>query len=188
MQQWMIEDTERAIYQAKANFLVAQGLFNYIEIIGAFLEPDENSSGEKFDVFFRRLGPEYKSLLRKFNGRRRRHPHIIYDDLRCGLSHEYAIKRKQFIVYGQNHNSPLSPQQINALHITINGIRTVCSSGVIHSWSGSKGTWHIINAKLWLDFRNALDLYWQQVNNSRNRELRRRFFRNARKINFLQFT
>lgn len=183
---WMIEDTKRAMFQAKANFLVAQGLLNYTEVIGSFILPN-GSSGERFDAFFSRMDVTYVALIRRFNNRRPTNRHIVYDDLRCGLTHEYAIKRKKFIVYNYGGDQELTDQEINRLGININGTTVTCETGVIHSWDHRRGVWHFIDPKYWLDFRIALEQYIQEVRNPRNRDLRRNFFRRARSINFLQF-
>lgn len=185
MARWMVEDTNRAMFQARANFLVAQGLLNYTEMVGSFINPNGNS-GERFDAFFSRMGNEYSQLLRRFNGRRRRNPHIVYDDLRCGLTHEYAIKRKKFIVY--NASTALSDAQINTLGIPINGVTTACVAGVMHSRDGSRGVWHFVDPKYWLDFKLALENYLNEIRNPANNVLRRNFFTRARQINFNQFS
>ncbi|MCL4339155.1 hypothetical protein M1271_05695 [Patescibacteria group bacterium] len=187
MVRWMSEDTKRAMFQAKANFLVAQGLLNYSEVIGSFILPNGNS-GERFDSFFSRMGEEYRLLLRRFNGRRRNNPHIVYDDLRCGLTHEYAIKRKKFIVYNHGGGQDLTDNQIDNLLININGQNIRCIAGVIHSWEHNKGVWRFIDPKYWLDFRRAVEQYLTEVRNPHNRDLRRSFFNRARTINFLQFS
>lgn len=186
MSRWMIEDTKRAMFQAKANFLVAQGLLNYTEVIGSFIVPN-GTSGERFDTFFSRMGAEYIALLRRFNNRRSTNRHIVYDDLRCGLTHEYAIKRKRFIVYNHGGDQELTDQKINNLGININGNSVRCAAGVIHSWDHRKGVWHFIDPKYWLDFKNAIEQYNSEIRNARNTDLRRNFFRRARRINFLQF-
>ncbi len=183
---WMIEDTKRAMFQAKANYLVAQGLLNYTEIVGSFITPD-GSSGDRFDAFFNRMGAEYTRLLSRFNNRRQHHPHIVYDDLRCGLTHEYAIKRKRFIVYNHGGNQELTDQEINNLGIDINGTQTLCNAGLLHSWDNRKGVWHFIDPKYWLDFRIALEQYLLDIRNPRNRDIRRNFFRRAREVNLLEF-
>lgn len=190
MKRWMVDDTERAMFTAKANFLVAQGLFNYTEIIGSFLEPYGKKSGVKFDAFFSRLGPEYRENLKKFNRKRKKDPHVIYDDLRCGLSHEYVIKRKEFTIYGTTGSGTPTDADINNLKILVNGIKINCSSGVIYVRDKvtGQGSWHIVNPKYWLDFKNALDVYWQEINNPKNKDLRKKFFYRARKINFLKFS
>jgi hypothetical protein len=184
---WMIDDTERSMFQARANFLVAQALLNYTETIGSFILPN-GSPAERFDTYFSRLGPEYSILLRRFNGRRRIRPHIIYDDLRCGLTHEYVVKRKVFRVYNYYNNGVTpSDMTIDNLVIPINGIPTICVAGVMHSWENRKGVWHIIDPKYWADFRRALDVYINDIQIATNRDLRRNFFARARRINFIEF-
>ena len=110
MARWMCEDIYRSIFCARANFLVAMGLFNYIEVIGSFITGpfEKNHSGNniinkkgkkieikcnvRFNAFFIKMGDQYQKLLKM-------HPRLYYD-LRCGLTHEYLIKRKQFCIYG----------------------------------------------------------------------------------------
>lgn len=186
MARWMIEDTERAMFDAKANFLVAQGLVNYSEVIGSFILPGGNS-GERFDTFLARMGETYERLLHRFNNKRRTNPHVVYDDLRCGLTHEYTIKRKKFIIYNYDGRGHLSDTEINNLSINISGVDIPSSTGIMHTWEGKRGVWHFIDPKYWLDFKNALEQYKNEINNPRNRELRRNFFLRARKINFLKF-
>jgi hypothetical protein len=124
--------TERAMFQGKANFLVAQALLNYTETVGSFILPN-GKSGERFDVFFSRIGDKYRDLLRRFNKSilKKRHNkrtlvkrHIIYDDLRCGLTHEYTVKRKKFTIYGYAAATTPSDDVINNLKIQINGVQT----------------------------------------------------------------
>lgn len=186
MIRWMVEDTKRAMFQAKANFLVAQGLLNYTEVMGSFILPNGDPC-ERFDAFFLRMGTEYATLLKRFNGKRRNRPHIVYDDLRCGLTHEYAIKRKKFIVYNCDSDNDLTDIEINDLTIDLNGVGTRCLAGVIHNWEQGKGIWHFVDPKYWLDFRVATEQYLIDINNPQNIELRRNFFARARNINFIKF-
>ncbi|MDP3947819.1 MAG: hypothetical protein Q8Q41_03990, partial [bacterium] len=104
---WMYEDSKGALDKADARFLVALGLFTYIEILGSFLKgyfrkdssgqikkckrcsgggcagckngQAKTSAAERFDEFFRYLGQEYTNLIDKHQN--------IYDKLRCGLVH-----------------------------------------------------------------------------------------------------
>lgn len=190
MTRWMIDDTERAMFKAQANLLVAQGLLNYTEILGSFILPD-GDSGERFDEFFKRMGPLYENLLKRHNNRGRRanprgRPHVIYDDLRCGLTHEYAVKRKVFTIY--NSNRSLTEAQINGISVRIAGQTILADMGVKHIWlSPRKGAWLFFDPKYWLDFKNAINDYLLEVHNLRNRDIRRNFFRRAREINFLKF-
>lgn len=185
MKYWMVGDLERTMFVARANFLVAQGLLNYTETIGSFLEPD-GTAGKRFDAFFRRLGPSYEQLLKRFNGRRRSRPHVIYDDLRCGLAHEYVIKRKDFTVF--NPGRKLSDDEILGQTLEINGVISEVSCGVVHANIDSRRTaWLIVNSRYWLDFRNGVETLWQELNRRESKILREKFFRRARQINFVRF-
>jgi hypothetical protein len=77
------------------NFLCALGLLCYKEFFGRELI---NSSGSKrnFDAFFEKMGPSYKDLLGTHN---------IYNTFRCGLAHEYWVK-KSGTVYMFGDKSP----------------------------------------------------------------------------------
>jgi len=189
MKVWMIEDTKRAMIDAKANFLVAQGLFAYTEIIGSFITGyGKENSGNNFDTFFERLGPKYNILLKKHNKRRLgQSSHIVYDDLRCGLLHEYTIKRKGFIIY--NTNRILDDDEIRNTKVRwFDNGELLETSGVMYvKDSRNKGYWLIVDPIYWLDFKNAVDEYWRQICNEKNVELRRNFFKRARDINFKNF-
>ena len=68
------------------NFLAALGLLCYTEFAGRAKRDDFSDGNARacFDDFFRDLGPEYSELLKTRS---------IYRDLRCGLAHEYFVKR-----------------------------------------------------------------------------------------------
>ena len=71
------------------NFLAALGLLCYTEFGGKLrfghTRPNENdASGKNFSSFFDLLGPVYKSF---------REEHNVYDIFRCGLAHEYYVKK-----------------------------------------------------------------------------------------------
>ncbi|HOM77859.1 MAG TPA: hypothetical protein PLT50_01490 [bacterium] len=186
---WMIEDCERSIYKAKANFLVAQGLLNYTEIIGSFMTP-KSLSGENFDAFFAFMGSEYANLLSTFNNKRSKNPHIVYDDLRCGLTHEYTIKRKKFTVYGADTAVPILDSEVHKLKINVGNREIECRAGVLHTWNDSKkklGTWHIITPVYLSDFRKAVERYIDIIKDTKKRDARKKFFQQARKINLIHF-
>jgi hypothetical protein len=90
MQNFIISDLRRSSIYGKANFLVAMGLFNYFEIIGAFYEYKERKSSctKRFNfVFTDLLSEKYHSFYKEL--KKITEP---YDCLRCGMTHEYFIK------------------------------------------------------------------------------------------------
>lgn len=186
---WMIKDTEAALFKGGAQILAAQGLMNYIETIGSFILPNR-TEGERFDRFFSMMGTKYQELLKRFSKRRNSRPHVIYDDLRCGLTHEYAVKRKKFVVLKYGGSEP-SDNNLNSMffHIKdhLNQIHRIeCDCGVIHRWDYKKGVWYIVVPKLWLDFRNALQKYQKDVRDLNKEDLRNNFFKRAREINLVE--
>lgn len=90
-QKFVINDLINATIKANANFLVAMGVFNYIEILGSFTYP-EGSPSKRFNHTLERLFPNsYMSIelgLDKFSGNKGN----LYEIFRCGMTHEYIIK------------------------------------------------------------------------------------------------
>lgn len=68
------------------NFLAALGLLCYTEFAGRLKRNDFSDGNARacFDDFFADLGAQYAGLLPVQN---------VYRDLRCGLAHEYFVKR-----------------------------------------------------------------------------------------------
>jgi hypothetical protein len=54
MQEFMINDIINSTIKAHANFLVAMGLFNYMEILGSFAYPEREAKicTKRFDFTF----------------------------------------------------------------------------------------------------------------------------------------
>jgi hypothetical protein len=89
LQIWMINDLSRSTLEAKANFLVAMGIFNYIEILGSFYK-GKSSNTKRFEYAFSELFSEcYKEVYKEIKNLIKEEP---YDCLRCGMTHEYLIK------------------------------------------------------------------------------------------------
>jgi len=100
--QFIFNDIEREIELARAseaapqalqaagvrpgggNFLAALGLLCYTEF-GGRLKYNRPTASENFNLFFDDLGAGYKAF--------RKAGHNVYDILRCGMAHEYMIKR-----------------------------------------------------------------------------------------------
>ena len=68
------------------NFLAALCLLSYTEFAGRVLNNDfsDSNSRTNFDSFFNSIGSEYKA----FN-----ESHNVYKIFRCGLAHEYYVKK-----------------------------------------------------------------------------------------------
>lgn len=87
MQEFMINDLHNSTTRGHANFLVAMGIFNYIEILGAFYKCKGNNT-DRFDFVFENLLPiEYKNVFDNI-----KHIDSPYSCLRCGMAHEYFVK------------------------------------------------------------------------------------------------
>jgi hypothetical protein len=106
------------------NLLAALGLLCYTEFAGRIKRNDFSGASSRacFDEFFADLGPDYASLLQSCR---------VYNDLRCGLAHEYFVKMSCDIAM-------------------LEGTR---SAGV--QWTGTKYVF-VVEA-YWRDFRAAFD-------------------------------
>lgn len=85
------------------NFLAALGLLCYTEFAGKIKYNMKKLNGkalasENFNKFFDDLGKEYKSFRKSFTNK-----NYVYDTFRCGLAHEYHVKKSCtiFILKGQ---------------------------------------------------------------------------------------
>jgi hypothetical protein len=196
MSQWMCNDISLSMFCAKANFLVAMGLMNYTEIVGSFTvskyqkdasgkimknnkgEPINTSSKERFNAFFRRLGCSYKELIdtEKLE---------VYDELRCGLTHEYLIKKKQFCIYGSA--KILNEQEMDSLKNPVSP-QSIAKCGVIHHVDG-RGieTWHILTPKYYIDFQRAIKELISEIESEKDKTLSSNFFERCRYINLAHF-
>jgi hypothetical protein len=68
------------------NFMAALSLLSYTEFAGRLMLSDfsDGNSRKSFDEFLRNMGTGYDDLLKKHN---------VYKNLRCGLAHEYFVKK-----------------------------------------------------------------------------------------------
>lgn len=91
MQSWIIADLRRSTLDAKANFLVAMGIFNYIEVLGSFFVPDTRPryASRRFNFAFQNL---FSAPYQLFFTDLQTLTTGAYDCLRCGMTHEYLIK------------------------------------------------------------------------------------------------
>lgn len=86
---------ERAgVPRGAGNFMTALALLSYTEFGGKLKFACKKSNGsdhasENFNRFFSELGPEYRAF--------RAAGHNVYDIFRCGLAHEYYVKKRCMI-------------------------------------------------------------------------------------------
>lgn len=88
---FIFSDIQREINLARSgedagNFLASLGLLCYTEFLGgiAIRSFRRRSSKKRFDIFFNSMGKNYEDFNKKVN---------VYDIFRCGMAHEYFIKK-----------------------------------------------------------------------------------------------
>lgn len=118
MQGFVVGDLRKSTIKGTANFLVAMGLFNYIEMLGAFYFPESEFTKatrgipeKRFNYVFETFLPQpYKQVLKDLKRITRKG---AYDCLRCGMAHEYFIKSYKvknapieiaYTIYGVNED------------------------------------------------------------------------------------
>jgi hypothetical protein len=96
--------------KAKTNFLTALGLLSYTEFLGGLISGNggkNDYSRKNFYVAYNLLGPDYitfdKQICQKYKNSKGK-PRDFYDLVRCGLVHEYFIK-KDFIIARDNYST-----------------------------------------------------------------------------------
>jgi len=89
------EDTQGCLNYG-VNVSLALILSAYTEFFGHLLTGN-SSSGDSYNAWLRFMGTPYSTLLDK--------GHDLFDDIRCGLIHEYTIKRRAHILT-ENDGSP----------------------------------------------------------------------------------
>lgn len=182
---WMHNDSREAMVKAQAHFLVAMGMFNYIETLGAFLtgyyEKETNGQNKKdkngkdlrtkntqrFKAFFSYMGKEYTNLINS---------HLeMYEELRCGFVHEFLPSGRWFCItwYDGSLTDEIS-EDFN-------------SCGVILANNNGKEGWIVALPKLLIDFRKAKDKLIAEIANEQDKKLFEFFFETANKINFDSF-
>jgi hypothetical protein len=165
---WMCRDIEREIEWAKndqdaGNALCALGLLAYTEFMGklllAFNSVHVKNDSEYFDAFLRYMGPEYTQLIdkKKVN---------VYKIFRCGLAHEYFIKRdckiamlnstpgRLKIAEPSSSTNPLSTKR----KLSYVNKPAKCGLGI----ANNGGYWFIVE-KYYEDFRKACERIYREL-------------------------
>lgn len=184
LQRWAVGDLQNASIYAKANFLVAMGLFNYIEILGSFYEFSNRlgCGGRRFDFAINDLfNPAYKSVSENIKS-------ILgidsYNCLRCGMSHEYLVKTYRV------KNVSVS------VEFTIYGVDTQVAyqSNIMSKNCGIEflkidNQYHIriYNPRLIHDLNLAFEEFKTKLINDES-DYRNRFMRRCKDIHFEKFT
>ena len=103
----MLYDIDQSI-NAGTNFLTALGLVSYIEFFGGLITGEgglQSKSRSNFYAAYNRLGESYNQFDKQMKSRfrtktkqgKKRRSHDFYDIVRCGLVHEYFVK-KDFVI------------------------------------------------------------------------------------------
>lgn len=182
---WMHDDSYGAMVKAQAHFLVAMGMFNYIETLGAFLtgyykkengQIKKNRKGkdlstestERFKAFLSYMGKKYENLSNLHSE--------MYKELRCGFSHEFLPSGRKFSVFW--YNAPLNDE------ISENFAK--CGITLEINDKGEE-MWGIWLPKLLIDFRKAKDRLISEIAKGQDKNLLENFFETANKFNFDSF-
>ncbi len=119
-------------FSGSGNFLCALGLLCYTEFMGGIsLGTFNKSSHALFNEFFFLMGADYKEFDRQLA----KHPSIrhknrklsVYEVFRCGMTHEYFVKKKGviFMLNGGVHTNQ-----------TIEGVEYSLKAGAPTGWYG----------------------------------------------------
>jgi hypothetical protein len=137
--------------QPAGNFLCALGLLCYTEFMGGLLLRDvtQRNSSRRFNKFFSYMGKEYKAFDKEHN---------VYDIFRCGLAHEYFVKRECTIIM-LNSTGPILVSGTGSrvglsLHIPDSLITEPLKVGV---GQAPNGRYFFIVEQYYKDFRNACE-------------------------------
>ena len=149
---FMCADIERELNLARAgqpagNFLCALGLLCYTEFMGGLLLKNVCVKPKKrFDAFFDYIGPDY----RKFG-----QTCTVYDVFRCGLAHEYFVKR-ECTIFMLNGPDPLTVAGITrmgpSMYIPDATLQPPIKVGIGRA---SNGRYFFIVEQYYQDFRDA---------------------------------
>lgn len=188
LQDFMLGDLRRSSKKAQANFLVAMGVFNYIEILGSFYKYNQTyiykrkrkklPLEKRFNFVINNLfDHSYKKELiriRKIFGG------TAYDIFRCGLSHEYLVKTYKSKRDYKLFFTVVNPNDENGYSKI--SLREKCG---IRMEKVNKNIYKVIifNPKFVEDFNQAFEEYKTRLEMNLGR-YRLYFIRRAKVINF----
>jgi hypothetical protein len=135
---------------------------------------------QRFNDFFSRLGPEYKKLIGE--------GHKVYNDLRCGLTHEFIPKKYKFSIghcgrwKGWYKKDKVEREKTRDEIIKRIKERYQTNCGV----KFDNGTWIIFVPILLYDFIRAVESLIKNIEKEEGKEFNN-FCDVANKINFKNF-
>lgn len=190
LSRWMYQDAKEALFpfqnnSSGATFVVATALFNFIEICGLFLigprrpTGEETTTQERFNAFFDSLGPQYKSLRVSFENQK-----TVYDEIRCGMTHEGLIKNRDFCILGlrrRNDDNTLRSQLIPGHILSGQEKYKPANCGIIFN----NNAWIVVVGKLLIDFQDAVQRFILEIEDGTGN--RDNFFKAANHINLQRF-
>lgn len=147
---FMVNDIRRGIDDAQANYLVALGIFSYLEVLGGFITGNgalSDHSSANFNAAIAQLPQCYRDLndllqVRDENGVVKKG---LYSAFRCGLVHEYAPKGQVTVM--NNPGQPADPDRCGVEVVEDNGENRLI----------------INNNELFRDFRELLEEIGQWI-------------------------
>lgn len=180
-------DLDPCLYQVQAQYVVALALLNYIESLGMFyagyykINPEKGKKErtnpkERFNKFFRQLGSEYENLIN--NGK------DVYDELRCGFTHELIPKKYNFTVWHSDRENEWfkkNDEEKEVIRIKKSNIEGL-NCGVIFN----NGKWEIHVGKLLYDFNKAKEELISKIKQG-DVDLLRKFDEVSQAINLKHF-
>lgn len=174
-----LDDLDASLYQIQAQFLVATAIFNYIETLGMFLIGYEKGECVKrFNAFFASLGEEYKKLLEEHT------ENEVYNELRCGLTHELIPKKYNFTIFhvgtDSDWNKKSEEEKIKIRQEKIKQHNSDCGIKFLDK------KWLIYTDKLLYDFNKAKNKLIDKIE-SGDEEMIKNFDEVAKEINLENF-
>lgn len=176
-----INDLDSCLYEVQAQYVVASSIFNYIETLGMFLKGYNTKSRERFESFFSYLGPGYEYLIKN----NKNLDCDVYNELRCGLTHELIPKKRKFIFIHAGIDKDWWKKDTKKKLIKKEQEIGLFPSGVMID--ESKTIWLIHVPKLMYDFQLAEDKLIKEIESGK-KELIKNFDEVANKINLKNFS
>ena len=147
---------DKRSYSGGGNYLCALGLLCYTEFMGAIrLATFEPSSHSLFNAFFYLMGPAYEEFDKKLSKQpSMRNPNnklSVYEVFRCGMAHEYFIK-KSGAIYMLSGNTKPRVDDESTLHLALSVHRAPvpCGIGILDN-----GQYFFVVEQYYEDFAEA---------------------------------